>query len=158
MWAPENLNIQDILIHQTVKIYEESKCLWADKEIVVHSNNRMPCMVQINYTHITWIHLCLLGFFWFLVALGFELQASYLLGRCSTAWVTLPALFYAGHFWDRVLETISPGWVWTAIFLISASWEPRITEMGPMPCRTWIHFSNIMNEKVIHRINTFLLN
>jgi hypothetical protein len=55
------------------------------------------------------------------------LRASCLLGRHSTTWATPPALFYVGCFWDAVLLTICPGWLWTAIFLISASWVARIT-------------------------------
>jgi hypothetical protein len=30
-------------------------------------------------------------------------------------------------FWDRVLQTICPDWLWTSILLISASWVARIT-------------------------------
>jgi hypothetical protein len=30
-------------------------------------------------------------------------------------------------FWDRVSRTICPGWLWTVILLISASWVARIT-------------------------------
>jgi hypothetical protein len=41
--------------------------------------------------------------FWFFFSiLGFEPQASCLLDKCSTAWATLPALFFVGYFWDRI--------------------------------------------------------
>jgi hypothetical protein len=33
-------------------------------------------------------------------------------------------------FWDRVSWTICPGWFWTEILLISASWVARITGMS----------------------------
>jgi hypothetical protein len=68
-----------------------------------------------------------LVFFFFLAALEFELRASHLLGRHSTTWATLPALFSIGYFWDRILQTVCLGWLWTTIFLISASWVDRIT-------------------------------
>jgi hypothetical protein len=46
-----------------------------------------------------------------------------------TPWATLPALFckFFFFFWDRVLQTICPGWLQTVILLISASWVARIT-------------------------------
>jgi hypothetical protein len=40
-----------------------------------------------------------------------------------------PDLFVAvvlGYFWDRVSQTIWPGWLWTTILLIAASWVARI--------------------------------
>jgi hypothetical protein len=33
-------------------------------------------------------------------------------------------------FWDRVSCTICPGWLWTTVLLISASWVARITGMS----------------------------
>jgi hypothetical protein len=51
--------------------------------------------------------------------------ASCLLGRRSTTWTTQSALFCDGYFQDRVSRTIC--WLWTLIFLISASWVARIT-------------------------------
>jgi hypothetical protein len=33
-------------------------------------------------------------------------------------------------FQDRVLGTICPGWLWTTILLISASWIARIYRHG----------------------------
>jgi hypothetical protein len=44
-------------------------------------------------------------------------------------WATPPAFFCDMFFWDRVLWTICPGWLQTAILLISASWVTRITGM-----------------------------
>jgi hypothetical protein len=54
---------------------------------------------------------------------GFELRPSYLLGRCSATWATLPALFLfgVGYFQDRVSWTISLGWLETVTLLISVS-------------------------------------
>jgi hypothetical protein len=37
--------------------------------------------------------------------------------------------FCDGVFQDRVLQTICPGWLWTMILLISASWVVRIIKM-----------------------------
>jgi hypothetical protein len=51
-------------------------------------------------------------FLYIYISLGgtvFELRALSLLGRCSTTWTTLPALFCIGHFWDQILWTICPG-------------------------------------------------
>jgi hypothetical protein len=42
-------------------------------------------------------------------------------------WATLPALFCNGIFWHKVSRTIFPGWLWTVILLISASWVVGIT-------------------------------
>jgi hypothetical protein len=38
--------------------------------------------------------------------------------------------FCEGYFWDRVLGTVCPGWLWTMILLISASLVARITGMS----------------------------
>jgi hypothetical protein len=60
--------------------------------------------------------LALLFLFYFIiyfVVLGFELKASYLLGRHSTTW----ALFCVGYFWDGISWTICPDWLWTSILL-----------------------------------------
>jgi hypothetical protein len=47
-----------------------------------------------------------------------------------TPWATPPVLFYVGCFQDRVSRTIFPGWLQTAILLISASWVARIPGMS----------------------------
>jgi hypothetical protein len=65
--------------------------------------------------------------FFFLVNLGFELRASWWQSRHSTSCSTLPDFFCDGYFWDRVSQTICPGWTWTIILLISASWLAKIT-------------------------------
>jgi hypothetical protein len=46
-----------------------------------------------------------------------------------TPWGSPPALFWT-VFWDRVLRTTCPGWLWTVILLISASWVAQITDMS----------------------------
>jgi hypothetical protein len=33
-------------------------------------------------------------------------------------------------FWDRVLTTICPGWLWIAILLVSASWVAGIVAVS----------------------------
>jgi hypothetical protein len=49
----------------------------------------------------------------------------------SSHWVTSPALFlWCVFFWDRTLRTICPGWLQTAIFLVSASWVYRFSGVG----------------------------
>jgi hypothetical protein len=72
-----------------------------------------------------------LSFFFFCAVLGFELRAS--------PWATPPALFCDGIFWDRVSQTICPGWLRTTILLISAYWVARITGMSH-----WHLASNIL--------------
>jgi hypothetical protein len=47
---------------------------------------------------------------------------------------TSPILW--GIFWDRILQTICPGWLWTSILLISASWVARITGVSH-----WLFYS-----------------
>jgi hypothetical protein len=38
--------------------------------------------------------------------------------------------FFFFFFWDRVLQTTCPGWFWTAILLIFASWVARNTDVS----------------------------
>jgi hypothetical protein len=52
-------------------------------------------------------------------SLGFQLRASCRIGKCSTSWATLPALFCVENFSDKVLQTICLGWLWTLILLIN---------------------------------------
>jgi hypothetical protein len=45
-----------------------------------------------------------------------------------TPWATPPAIFCDESFQDRVSSrTTSPGWLWTTVLLIFASWTARIT-------------------------------
>jgi hypothetical protein len=46
----------------------------------------------------------------FFVILELECRALHLLGRCSTDWVTPPALSCVGYFQDRISWTICLGW------------------------------------------------
>jgi hypothetical protein len=45
-------------------------------------------------------------------------------------WAAPPVLFLWRIFQDRVSRTICPGWLWTMILLISASWVARIIGMS----------------------------
>jgi hypothetical protein len=47
-------------------------------------------------------------------------------------WGTPPVLICEGFFffWDRVLQTICLGWLYTEIFPISASWVARFIHMS----------------------------
>jgi hypothetical protein len=45
---------------------------------------------------------------------------------------------FVKSFWDKVLWTICLGWLWTMIFLISASWVARITGVSHQ------HLANIL--------------
>jgi hypothetical protein len=59
--------------------------------------------------------LALFSFLFLLTTLGFELRASLLLGRYSTAWATPLVYFCSGFSGDWVLQTIFPGWPQTEI-------------------------------------------
>jgi hypothetical protein len=60
--------------------------------------------------------------------MGLELRAYILIHS--------PSPFCNGYIWDRVSQTICPGWLWTTIFLISAYWVARITGVSHS-CPTW---------------------
>jgi hypothetical protein len=72
-------------------------------------------------------------YFWYLYVSSEWNQPSFFslrnwgLNSETTPRATPPAFFCGGLFWDRVLQTISPSWLWTSILLISASWVSRIT-------------------------------
>jgi hypothetical protein len=84
-------------------------------------------------------------FYWiFLVVLGFEFEASCLLGRHSTAWVTPPALFYVEYFQDRVSQTICLGWLQTMFLLISSSLIARITGLSHWCPALIKYFKNLL--------------
>jgi hypothetical protein len=63
-----------------------------------------------------------LFFFFFFWYWSFELRVYTL---------STPSPFCDDFFWDRVSWTIYPGWLWTSILLMSASWEARITGVNP---------------------------
>jgi hypothetical protein len=65
-----------------------------------------------------------------LVVLEFELRASHLLGRHFYCLSNSASPFCDGFFQDRVSRTISPGWLQTAILLISASLVARIIDLS----------------------------
>jgi hypothetical protein len=46
------------------------------------------------------------------------------------SWATPPVFWLWWVFWVRVLWAICPGWLWTEILLISASWVARITGLS----------------------------
>jgi hypothetical protein len=93
--------------------------------------------------HYCWSHPCAYYFtYWFvflILSFGFCFFCQYwslnkglhaLLGRPAT----LPARF--GYSQDSILQAIFPGWLWTMILLISASWVARITGVSH---RRWLH-------------------
>jgi hypothetical protein len=59
----------------------------------------------------------------FLAVMGLKLRAFPLSHSTSP-------IFCDRVFQDRVLRTSCPGWLWTAILLISASWVARIIDMS----------------------------
>jgi hypothetical protein len=64
------------------------------------------------------------------------LRASHLLGRPSTPWPTLSALFYVGSFHDWSYFCCL-GWLQIVILLISASWLLGLLGMSH---RHWAYF------------------
>jgi hypothetical protein len=60
------------------------------------------------------IFSCLL-FDFFLVVLGFELRALYLLGRYKATWAMPPPFFGSSYFWDRVILNFAV-WQWSSYF------------------------------------------
>jgi hypothetical protein len=58
-------------------------------------------------------------FFFFLMVLGFELKASWVLGRCFTTWATSCTFYF--YFLDRVLPFTQAGLGWSS----SCLWLPH---------------------------------
>jgi hypothetical protein len=83
-----------------------------------------------------YVYIYIYIFFFFFVALGLEYRAYTLSHSISP--------FCVRYFWDRVSWTICPGWLWTAILLISA-WVARIIGVSHWhPATIWyyIHFGS----------------
>jgi hypothetical protein len=70
------------------------------------SKRQLGICILSGYPDISWTHwslritadISINLFFFFLVVLGLELRISHLLGRWSTTWATLPALFLCFFF------------------------------------------------------------
>jgi hypothetical protein len=77
--------------------------------------------------HHTWLCLWFFSFFFFP---ALQLRALHLLGRHSTSWTTLPALFCIGYFWDRVSWTIYQTGFELRSSWLSASWIARIIDVS----------------------------
>jgi hypothetical protein len=54
-------------------------------------------------------------------------------------WATPPVLFLWRVFWDKVLQNY-PGWLQTAILLITAPWVARITGVSHQCLAPGLHF------------------
>jgi hypothetical protein len=78
--------------------------------------------IQGEVHHLSFSFYLFIYWLIYFVVLGLELRASTLSHSASP--------FHNRYFWDRVLQTICPGWLWTMILLISASWVARITGMS----------------------------
>jgi hypothetical protein len=72
-------------------------------------------------TRTTWAWRSSFFFFFFLSSTGVWTQDLHL--------EPLHQPFYCDFFffWDRISQTICPGWLWTTVLLISASWIATIT-------------------------------
>jgi hypothetical protein len=86
--------------------------------------------------------------FFFFAVLGLELR-SYTLSHS-------PALYVLGYFRDRVLQTICPGWIWTMILMISASWVARITGVS-LQCQALLLFWRCYSLIMLHTMNGMVL-
>jgi hypothetical protein len=71
----------------------------------------------------------------------------------STTWATPPTLFCVGYFWDKVSQTISLGWPWILIFLISASQNEEFYK-GVWLCSTLHSITSIFTENL--KVPSFL--
>jgi hypothetical protein len=58
-------------------------------------------------------------------------QASCLLGRQSTIWIILPALFCGGCFWERILWAVCQGWLWTPDLCLLSSKDYKCEPLVP---------------------------
>jgi hypothetical protein len=79
-------------------------------------------------------------FFFFCLGLGFELRASQLQSRCSTAGATPPVRFALVILEMRVSRTICLSWPRTIILPISASQVARITGVSHQLLVTCFYF------------------
>jgi hypothetical protein len=97
------------------KGYFDVMFFWPDEKLSWYS-----CNLLVRLHVYTWT-VSILAFFFFAV-LAFEPRA-YTLSHSASPFCT-------GYFQDRVSQTICPGWLWTKILLISASWVARITDLS----------------------------
>jgi hypothetical protein len=79
-------------------------------------------------------------FFFFLVALGFELRASHLLGRCCTAWDTPPVHFALVILEMVVSQIIHPKWLRT---LILDPWSSQFQLPKQLGLQVWAPAPNL---------------
>jgi hypothetical protein len=71
---------------------------------------------------------------WVAVIIFFFFGWTWVWTQVQTTWATPPALSVKVFiFWDTLSQTICPGWLWTTILLISASWVARITGVSHWP-------------------------
>jgi hypothetical protein len=74
------------------------------------------------FREVYWCLQPILKLIFFFAVVGLELRASTLTQSAN------PFLWRV--FWDRVSWNYLPGWLWTSIILISASWVARMTGMS----------------------------
>jgi hypothetical protein len=71
--------------------------------------------------------------FWFFLRISMLIHLYFWQYLClnsgphATTWATPPAPSCDGIFQDMASQAICPGWLWTTVLLISASWVARIT-------------------------------
>jgi hypothetical protein len=114
---------------------------WTTPPLLSHSASlrAMSLFAFVLYSLLCWPHNS--PQYIFFSVLGFELRAN------SLSHSTSP--FFEGLLQDRILRTTCPGWLWTVILLISATWVTRVTGVSHHWCQaTSVHFYSI-NEREI---------
>jgi hypothetical protein len=116
------------------------KLIWND-QLFIHtlsSNHLESATLVFGYLRnlSLWYNSPTMGCFWYRASLSFSFFFFFFfellgirLGAYTLSHYVSPFLC-DGFFRDSVLWTICLGWLWTAIFLISASWEARIAGHG----------------------------
>jgi hypothetical protein len=87
-------------------------------------------------------------FIYFLVVLGLELRA-YTMIHSTSPFVTV-------FFQNRVFWTICPGWLQTAILLISASWVAWVIEWGTRAQHSSLTFLFSISSSLLSSLPSFL--
>jgi hypothetical protein len=88
-------------------------------------------------------------FFFFNVCFLFFVLRYRGLNSGTIPWATPPALFCEGFFQDRVLWIFCPGWLWTAIIHISASWVGRITGVSHLCLARYIFLGHVPSDSLL---------
>jgi hypothetical protein len=114
----------------------QSHQLWSQVDLCWNPSSAFKSCTTLNewllslcagfLTYKKWDNKCVNHFV--LVGMEFELRASHLQSRHTTAWAIPFVHFCSGYFGNRISQTIFPGWPWTTILPIYQ--VARITRMS----------------------------